>query len=36
MLSFFLARKWITEDMPMSPKEVAAVALGVLDKERVF
>ncbi len=34
--TYFLARKWIMEDMPMSPKEVAAVALSVLDKERVF
>ncbi len=34
--AYFLARKWIMDDMPMSPKEVAAVALSVLDKERVF
>ncbi len=34
--AYFLARKWIMEDIPMSPKEVAAVVLSVLDKERVF
>ncbi len=34
--AYFLARKWILDDIPMSPKEVAAVALSVLDKERVF
>ncbi len=34
--AYFLARKWIMDDMPMSPKEVAAVALSVLDKEKVF
>ncbi len=34
--AYFLARKWIMDDMPISPKEVAAVALNVLDKEKVF
>ncbi len=34
--AYFLARKWIMEDIPMSPKEVAALALSVLDKEKVF
>ncbi len=34
--TYFLARKWIMEDIPMSPKEVAALALSVLDKEKVF
>ncbi len=34
--AYFLARKWIMDDMPMSPKEVAAVVLRVLDKEQVF
>ncbi len=34
--AYFLARKWIMDDMPMSPKEVAAIALSALDKERVF
>ncbi len=34
--AYFLARKWILDDIPMSSKEVAAVALSVLDKERVF
>jgi len=34
--AYFLVRKWIMDDIPMSPKEVAAAALSVLDKERVF
>ncbi len=34
--TYFLARKWIMDDMPISPKEVAEVALNVLDKEKVF
>ncbi len=34
--AYFLARKWIMDDMPKSPKEVAAIALSALDKERVF
>lgn len=34
--AYFLARKWIMDDMPLSPKEVAEVALSVLDKEKVF
>lgn len=34
--AYFLARKWIMDDMPVSPKEVAEVALSVLDKEKVF
>ncbi len=34
--AYFLARKWIMDDMPISPKEVAAIALSALDKERVF
>jgi len=34
--AYFLARRWIMDDIPMSPKEVAAVALSVLDKDRVF
>ncbi len=34
--AYFLTRKWIMDDIPMSPKEVAAVALSVLDKEKVF
>ncbi len=31
--AYFLARKWIMEDMPISPKEVAAIALSALDKD---
>jgi len=34
--AYFLTRKWIMDDMPMSPQEVAAVALSVLDKDKVF
>jgi len=34
--AYFLARKWIMDDMPISPKEAAAIALSALDKERVF
>jgi len=34
--AYFLARKWIMDDMPIPPKEVAAVALSVLDKDRMF
>ncbi len=34
--AYFLARKWIMDDMPISPKEVAAVVLRALDKEIVF
>ncbi len=34
--AYFLARKWIMDDMPISPKEVAAIVLSALDKERVF
>lgn len=34
--AYFLARKWIMDDMPIPPKEVAAVALSTLDKEKIF
>ncbi len=34
--AYFLARKWIMEDMPISPKEAAVIALSALDKDRVF
>ncbi len=34
--AYFLARKWIMDDMPISPKEAAEVVLNVLDKEKVF
>ncbi len=34
--AYFLARQWIMEDIPMSPMDVAAVALNTLDKDRVF
>jgi len=34
--AYFLARKWIMDDMPIPPKEVAALALSALDAEKVF
>jgi len=34
--AYFLARKWIMDDMPIPPKEIAAVVLSVLDKDKVF
>ncbi len=34
--AFFLARKWIMEDIPIPPKDVAAIALNILDKDRLF
>ncbi len=34
--AYFLARQWIIEDIPMEPKEVAEIALNILDKDRVF
>ncbi len=34
--AYFLARKWIMDDMPISPRELAAIVLSTLDKERVF
>lgn len=34
--AYFLARQWIMEEIPMSPDEVAAIALNILDTERVF
>ncbi len=34
--AYFLARKWIMDDMPISPREVAEITLNVLDQEKVF
>lgn len=34
--AYFLARQWIMEDIPMEPKEVAEIALNILDKDRIF
>lgn len=34
--AYFLACQWIMEDIPMPPKDVAAIALNILDKDRVF
>lgn len=34
--TYFLARQWIMEDTSMQPKEVAAIALSILDKDRFF
>ncbi|MCM1190282.1 MAG: TetR/AcrR family transcriptional regulator [bacterium] len=30
--TYFLARQWIMEDIPISPKEVANIALNILEK----
>ncbi len=34
--AYFLARQWIMNDIPMQPKEVAAIALGILDQDKMF
>ncbi len=34
--AYFLVRQWILEEIPMPPKDVAAIALNILDKDRVF
>jgi len=34
--AYSLARQWIMEDIPMQPRDVAAIALDILDKDRVF
>jgi len=34
--AYFLARQWIMEDIPMQPKDVAGIVLGILDKDRMF
>ncbi len=34
--AYFLARQWIMEDIPMQPKEVAAIALSILDQDKIF
>ncbi len=34
--TYFLARQWIMDDIPMPPKDVAAIALNTLDKDRIF
>ncbi len=34
--AYFLARQWIMEDIPMKPEDVAAIALNILDKDRMF
>lgn len=33
--AFFLARQWIMEEIPMSPKEVAAIAINVINKDKL-
>ncbi len=33
---YCLARQWIMEDIPMEPKDVAAIVLNILDKDRIF
>ncbi len=34
--AYFLARQWIMEEIPMPPKDVAAIVLNILDKDRIF
>lgn len=34
--AYFLTRQWIMEDIPMPPEDVAAIALNILDKDRIF
>ncbi len=34
--AYFLVRQWIMDDIPMQPKEVAAIALGILDQDKMF
>ncbi len=34
--AYFLARQWIMEGIPMQPGEVAAIALGIVDKDKIF
>ncbi len=34
--AYFLARQWIMEEVPMPPKDVAAIVLNTLDKDRIF
>lgn len=34
--SFFLVRQWIMEDIPMAPKDVSAIALNILNKDKLF
>ncbi len=34
--AYFLVRQWIMEGIPMPPKDVAAIALSILDKDRIF
>ncbi len=34
--AYFLVRQWIMEDIPIPPEDVAAIALNILDKDRIF
>lgn len=34
--AYFLARQWIMEEIPMQPQEVTAIALNILDQDRIF
>ncbi len=34
--AYFLARQWIMEEIPIPPKDVAAIVLNMLDKDRIF
>lgn len=34
--TYFLVRQWILEGIPLQPKEVSAIAMNILDKDRFF
>lgn len=34
--SYFLLRQWLMEDIPKTPKKIADIALGIINKECVF
>ncbi len=34
--AYFLTHRWIMNDIPMQPKEVAAIALNILNQNRIF
>ncbi len=34
--AYFLVRQWIMDGIPVPPQDVAAIALNILDKDRVF
>lgn len=34
--AYFLARQWIMEDIPLSPKDLSELALNVLNQDKLF